>query len=184
MKPASLLTFAGGGGGDFTEPIPNLYVVRVSAPGVILGQVEDELRSHGVAALRHAEHVEGGRVGERHVAQLRAGDVHAPRGICGRKEEEAYLCANLRRLFALYNTYHRSSFPSVSPNFSSSHSRFHCPMNFPIIAARYAPPPLFRHSILYWSLPARSFVANYVVDLRYDVIIEGKSRRSVTTGYD
>ena len=106
--------FCGKGGGDFTEPIPNLYVVRVSAPGVILGQVEDELRSHGVAALRHAEHVEGGRVGERHVAQLRAGDVHAPRGICGRKEEEAYLCANLRRLFALYNTHLPSIIFSLS----------------------------------------------------------------------
>ena len=65
-----------------------------TAPCVVLGQVEDELRAHGVAALRHAEHVEGGRVGERHVAQLGAGDAQALRGICrqmeGGREREAY----------------------------------------------------------------------------------------------
>ena len=54
-------------------------------PAVVLGQVEHELRLHGLAALWHAEHVEGRRVRERRVSQLGAGDVHALGGVCRRE---------------------------------------------------------------------------------------------------
>ena len=70
--------------------LATFVAISTLEPCVVLGQVEHELRAHGVAALRHAEHVEGGRVGERHVAQLGAGDAQALRGICRHKEGEAY----------------------------------------------------------------------------------------------
>ena len=151
--------------------LATFVAISTLEPCVVLGQVEHELWAHGVAALRHAEHVEGGRVGERHVAQLGAGDAQALRGICRHREgeREGHIQCSLGPLLNLH-THHRSSSSSVSPNFSSR-PRFHCPMGFPIIAAHYASPPLRpRHPIPYWSLPEKAAVVNLWLHKREKVM--------------
>ena len=99
-------------------------------------------------------------------AQVTFTRLEASAGAGGRKlKAHVLLIAAPSSLLLLdrLNTYHRSPFFSVSPNFSSR-SRFHCPMNFPIIAAHYAS-PLSRHSILYWSFPVKGAIVNLAAAL-------------------